>query len=95
LPGQISDPVKSQFGWHIIKVEERRMKPFPPFEQVKDQAARYVVQKAQSELIAQLRDGAKIVRNEPPPAPAAKPGDEAKPADAAKPAEAPADQKKP
>jgi peptidyl-prolyl cis-trans isomerase C len=94
-PGQISDPVKTQFGWHIIKVEERRTKPFPPFEQVKDQAARYVVQKAQSELISQLRDGAKIVRNEPPPAPAAKPGDTGKPADAAKPAEAPADQKKP
>jgi peptidyl-prolyl cis-trans isomerase C len=36
-PGQISDPVKSQFGWHIIKVEEKRMKSFPPFEQVKDQ----------------------------------------------------------
>src|SRR5579872_779878 len=99
-PGQISDPVKTQFGWHIIKVEERRMKKFPPFDQVKDQAAHYVVQKAQSELISQLRDGAKIVRNEPPPAPAAKPDDDAKPADAAKPtdakpADAPAEQKKP
>jgi len=102
-PGQVSDPVKTQFGWHIIKVEERRMKKFPPFEQVKDQAARYVVQKAQSELIAQLREGAKIVRNEPPPAPAdaakpgdaAKPADASKPADAAKPADAPAEQKKP
>ena len=37
-PGQVSDPVKSQFGWHIIKVEAKRMKTFPPFEQVKDQA---------------------------------------------------------
>src|SRR6201996_5316486 len=59
-PGQVSEPVKSQFGWHIIKVEERRMKTFPPFDQVKDQAARYVAQKAQSDLIASLHNAAKI-----------------------------------
>ena len=77
-PGQISDPVKSQFGWHIIKVEEKRMKTFPPFDQVKDQAARYVAQKAQSELITSLRKEAKIERFDeaaeaapPTPAPAA------------------------
>jgi peptidyl-prolyl cis-trans isomerase C len=61
-PGQISEPVKSQFGWHIIKVEEKRTKTFPPFDQVKDQAARYVAQKAQSELITSLRKEAKIER---------------------------------
>jgi peptidyl-prolyl cis-trans isomerase C len=95
-PGQVSDPVKSQFGWHIIKVEEKRMKTFPPFDQVKDQAARYVVQKAQSELIMQLRNGAKIERlAEEKPADAAKPEDASKPTDPAKPADAPADQKKP
>ncbi len=82
--GQISDPVKSQFGWHIIKVEEKRMKSFPTFEQVKDQAARYVVQKAQADLIGQLHQGAKIERTEPP-----KPA----PGDAAKPADKPADSK--
>ena len=83
-PGQISDPVKSQFGWHIIKLEEKRMKTFPTFEQVKDQAARYVVQKAQADLIGQLHQGVKIERTEPP-----KPA----PGDAAKPADKPADTK--
>jgi peptidyl-prolyl cis-trans isomerase C len=58
--GEISDPVKTQFGWHIIKVEGVRTKTFPPFEQVKDQAARYVSQKAESEAIAQLHNAAKI-----------------------------------
>jgi peptidyl-prolyl cis-trans isomerase C len=95
-PGQISDPVKSQFGWHIIKVEERRTKTFPPFEQLKSQAARYVGQKAQSELIVGLRKDAKIERTAEAQKPAdAAPADASKPADAAKPTDAPADQKKP
>jgi peptidyl-prolyl cis-trans isomerase C len=78
-PGQVSDPVKSQFGWHIIKVEGKRMKTFPPFEQVKDQAARFVAQKAQTALITSLRDKAKIERF----AEEAKPAESAKPADPA------------
>jgi len=75
--GQISDPVKSQFGWHIIKLEGKRQKAFPPFEEVKPQIMRYVVQKAQSDLIVKLREGAKIDRAEDAPkaeeAPAAAP----------------------
>jgi peptidyl-prolyl cis-trans isomerase C len=58
--GEISEPVKTQFGWHIIKVEGVRTKSFPPFEQVKDQAARYVSQKAEQDAILQLHNAAKI-----------------------------------
>jgi peptidyl-prolyl cis-trans isomerase C len=67
--GELSTPIKSQFGWHVIQLEGRRQKTFPAFDKVKDQIARYAVQKAQSELIASLRKDAKIERT--PAAPSA------------------------
>jgi peptidyl-prolyl cis-trans isomerase C len=70
--GQLSEPVKTQFGWHVIKVEDKRDRPVPPFEQVKDQIETYVVRKAQADTIAKLRQGAKIERLEAKPADPAK-----------------------
>jgi peptidyl-prolyl cis-trans isomerase C len=61
-PGQVSEPVKSQFGWHVIKVEEKRTKPVPPFEEMKDQVNAYLERKAQQDLIMGLRKDAKIER---------------------------------
>ena len=71
--GKISEPVKSQFGWHIIKLEYRRKKPVPTFEQVKDQLETFVARKAQSDLVAKLRASAKIEKTAAaaPAAPAA------------------------
>jgi peptidyl-prolyl cis-trans isomerase C len=67
-PGEISEPVKTQFGWHIIQVEGTRMKTFPPFDQVKEQASHYVEQKAQADLVQKLRKDAKIERFDEAPA---------------------------
>ena len=58
--GQISEPVKTQFGWHVIKVEDKRIKPPPKFEDVKPQIEQYVTRKAQAELVTKLRADAKI-----------------------------------
>ena len=90
--GEVSDPVKTQFGWHVIKVLEVRSRPFPPMDQVKDQLEHFVAQKAQSEAIIKLREAAKITRTDEPAPDAAKPVDgkpaDGKPADG-KPAVAP------
>ncbi len=72
--GDVSEPVKTQFGWHIIKVEGKRQTTFPPFDQVKGQVQTFVAQQAQAELIEQLHKDAKIVRTASAPVAPATPG---------------------
>jgi peptidyl-prolyl cis-trans isomerase C len=64
--GQISDPVRTQFGWHIVKLEDKRKRQPPQYEHVKQQLETFVARKAQVELVTKLRSEAKIERLQQP-----------------------------
>jgi peptidyl-prolyl cis-trans isomerase C len=55
--GAISDPVQSQFGWHVIKLEEKRMSSPPPFEQLAPQLQQQVLLSKFDETVSTLKQG--------------------------------------
>ena len=71
-PGQMTDqPVQSQFGWHVIKLEDTRATAPPPFEQVRDQVKNMVERKRVQQYFEELRKNAKIEKTAAASAPAA------------------------
>ena len=59
--GQMTDtPVQTQFGWHVIRVDDERAMKFPPIEEVKGQIQQGLQRQAIEKLITDLRAKAKI-----------------------------------
>lgn len=73
-PGEFTkEPVKTQFGYHVIKLEEKRKQPIPPLDQVKDQVRQAVVGEVFTEKLDALKKAAKIEIDEAAIAAAQKP----------------------
>lgn len=58
--GEVSEPVETQFGWHVIKLEDRRDRSLPPFESLKDRILGSLIQRKAEEVMGALRSDAKI-----------------------------------
>lgn len=64
-PGDVSEPVQSQFGWHIIKLEEKRQSQPPAFEQVASQVQQQVLMRVFNEKVEELMSGVTIDVTDP------------------------------
>jgi peptidyl-prolyl cis-trans isomerase C len=58
--GKISAPVKTQFGWHVIKLEDRRTKPTPALDDVRDQIYQILISEARRGIYEEMRQGADV-----------------------------------
>lgn len=64
--GEVSPLIKTAVGWHIIKLEDQRMRKMEAYEKIKDRVATMVANRAQSELVDKVRAEAKIERLDQP-----------------------------
>jgi peptidyl-prolyl cis-trans isomerase C len=54
------EPVKSQFGWHVIRVDDIRQAQLPKLEEIKDQIAQQLKQQRMTAFQTSLREKAKV-----------------------------------
>ena len=65
-PGQYTEePVKTQFGWHVIQVEDKRKAPPPPLDQVSNQVKEVLMRERYLKVLQSARDQMKVDIKDP------------------------------
>jgi peptidyl-prolyl cis-trans isomerase C len=59
------EPVETQFGWHVIKAEDKRLKQPPTLEEAKDQVRSILMREKYFALVKATRDAAKVEITDP------------------------------
>lgn len=60
-PGEVTTaPIKTRFGYHVIKLEERRTAPPPAFEQVRDEVRQSLIQEGVTRVLTAAKQGVEV-----------------------------------
>lgn len=63
-PGQVSEPVQTQFGWHVIKLMETRLQEAPPLSEVEGELISDIQQQAIAARLSEIEATADVSRVE-------------------------------
>jgi peptidyl-prolyl cis-trans isomerase C len=64
--GKVSEPVQTQFGWHVIKLDDLRDMKAPPYDKVKENLQKQLAQRQLEKMLTDLRAKATVVDNTKP-----------------------------